>query len=300
MNSDETPLVSVVVPVLNGAATIGDCVRSILATEYPAERREVVVVDNGSSDETAAIVRRFPVRCVTEVPRGHSRARNAGIRATHGEIVAFTDADCVVSTGWLRELVASFANGAAAVGGEIVAWPPVTAAERYVAMRRASYLDWSTHQPRPWSPAMNLAVRRETLTRVGLFDPRFGGGCEDIELAWRIADAGLELCFNRRALVFHRHRTSAGKLFRQQRGYGRGQASLAQLYPDVLRWGWRDEAAAWADLVAAGARALGEITIDRRARKLVYRRYDFVRKLAQRLGFAEGLLRTRMRPLARS
>jgi glycosyltransferase involved in cell wall biosynthesis len=291
----QPPFVSVVVPVLDGAATIGDCLRSVLATNYPDQQREIVVVDNGSVDETAEIVSRFPVRCVEEATRGPSHARNAGIRASRGEIVAFTDADCVVSTDWLRELVASMTNATAAVGGEIVAWPPVTPAERYVALRRASYLDWSARQRRPWAPAMNLALRRETLDRVGTFDPRFGVGCEDIEFGWRIADAGLELRFNRRAMVFHRHRTNARALFRQQLGYGHGQATLAGLYPEVLQWTWRAETAAWVDLVRAGAAAVRELVLDPRARTSVYDRYDFVRKLGQRLGFSWGQLRASRR-----
>src|SRR5215470_11479521 len=99
------PSVSVVVPVRNGERTIEACLTSILRSDYPEALREVVVVDNASTDRTADIVRRYPVKHVHEPVRGRSHARNRGIQSSAGHIVAFTDADCVVAGSWLRELV---------------------------------------------------------------------------------------------------------------------------------------------------------------------------------------------------
>ena len=80
-NSVESlPFVSVVVPVRNGEETIGVCLRALLATDYPLDRREILVVDNGSTDRTAELIHPFPLRRLWEPERGASNARNRGIR----------------------------------------------------------------------------------------------------------------------------------------------------------------------------------------------------------------------------
>ncbi len=117
----EQPLISVVVPVRNGERTIRDCLASLLRMDYPETRRELLVVDNGSTDRTAEIIKSFPVRYVSEGCRGIPHARNRGIEASQGAIVAFTDADCVVDAAWLRELVRGFEEeGIGGVEGETV------------------------------------------------------------------------------------------------------------------------------------------------------------------------------------
>ena len=292
MSFDEPPFVTVVVPVWNGERTIGDCLASILASEYPVDRREVVVVDNGSSDGTADVARRFAVRCVTEPRRGHSHARNRGIEAAHGEILAFTDADCTVATNWLKELVSGFdAPEVFAVAGEVIAFPPATPVERYVAMRKPSYLEWTADRVHGWFLFASAAVRSDVFSQIGVFDPRFKGGGEDIDLVWRLERAGLGVRRQPRAVVFHRHRTTGPRLFHQHRGLGRGQAVLCRKYPEELRWTWRNELAAWVDLSATAWRAARAYAFGgpetRRSMSFYFPYYDFLRKLGQRVGFVE-------------
>ena len=102
------PAVSIVVPARNAESTLRDCVTSLLRLDYPVQRREIIVVDNGSSDATSASIQDLPVTLLTERRRGPSWARNAGIEASKGEIIAFTDADCIVTRGWLHGLVTAF------------------------------------------------------------------------------------------------------------------------------------------------------------------------------------------------
>jgi glycosyltransferase involved in cell wall biosynthesis len=102
------PFISVVVPVRNGEAMIGDCIESILACDYPGERHEVLVVDNASTDRTPEVVSEHPVRLLNEPQRGVSFARNRGIAESSGEILAFIDGDCLADPSWLRELARPF------------------------------------------------------------------------------------------------------------------------------------------------------------------------------------------------
>jgi hypothetical protein len=91
------PAVSIVVPVYNRAGEIGDCLEALLAQNYPTYRLEIIIVDDGSTDGTAEVVSRYPVRLIKQPQnRGQSAARNAGVRAAQGEIVAYIDSDCIL------------------------------------------------------------------------------------------------------------------------------------------------------------------------------------------------------------
>ncbi len=290
--------VSVVIPVLNGERTIGDCLASVLSVSYPAKDREIIVVDNGSTDRTPQIVQRYPVRYVYEGRRGLSHARNRGIEESRGEIVAFTDADCLVSTRWLTELVTGFGgDDVFAVVGETVAYPPSTPTERYWALRKPTYGPWTLDRPVPWFTFMSAALRRGAFERVGTFDGRFAGvGSEDIDFGWRFFRAGLAAHRRPRAIVFHRHRSTTRSFIRQQVGYGRGQAVLASKYPDELHWGWREELSAWSDLgvsVPKAASAFSSRDRDGQTRDPAYAYVDVLRRAAQRSGFVYETLRLR-------
>jgi GT2 family glycosyltransferase len=292
----EIPFVSIVVPVRNGERTLRACLTSILRSGFPADRREVVVVDNGSTDSTPEVARSLPVRCVREDRVGLSEARNRGIAESVGEVIVFTDADCVVADTWPGELVAGLAESpeAAVVAGDMVPFPPQTPVERYLARRKPSYLEWSLTHPhaQPWFQFTNAAVRRETFDAVGVFDTRFQGGCEDIDFCWRLIAAGLEVRRRPEAIVLHQNRTTAVQLIRQQLGYGRNHAVLLRKYPGSLAWTAADELAAWRDIVRATREAAAHVRprtpVDRT--ELEYLSLDVLRKVAQRLGFLSGLV----------
>jgi GT2 family glycosyltransferase len=310
MTSAEKPMtarapqqfVSVIVPVLNGEATIARCLESLCSGSFPEDQHEIVVVDNGSTDRTAELARDYPIRLISEPGRGLSRARNRGIQESRGEILAFTDADCYVSTRWLSELVAGFdQDDAAAVTGDVVPYPPRTPAEHYSARRKPSVSSWQRDLEAPWFCFMNAVVRRDAFDRVGLFDPGFAGiGCEDIDFAWRFADAGLRVHRQPRPVVFHQQRMTPMGLFRQNLRNGRGWAVLHQRYPERAPWGAREEFAAWADL---GRTALGAARALVRARggqgsatEPDYRQLEFLLKLGQRFGFVHGRVRAWINP----
>jgi O-antigen biosynthesis protein len=293
------PLVSVIVPVRNGEATIGRCISSVLADPYPQDRREVVVVDNGSDDRTAELASEYPVRMIAEPRRGLSEARNRGIEASRGEIVAFTDADCYVSNRWLAELLEGFerdgGTAVMAVTGDVVPYPPRSAVERYSAARKPSTNAWQRSTHAPWFNFMNTALRREVFRQVGLFDTSLRGAGEDLDFAWRFFEAGLRLVRQPRPVVFHSQRSTAGALFRQQVRNGRSWAVLRRKHPSLARWNWGDELRAWGDLArsASGAAraSLPGLVTPSGSREADQCYLDFLFKLGQRLGFVDGHLR---------
>jgi cellulose synthase/poly-beta-1,6-N-acetylglucosamine synthase-like glycosyltransferase len=149
---------------------------------------------------------------------------NRGIASSSGEIVAFTDADCVVTTGWARELVSSFRDEQAwAVAGEVFPYPPATPAERYLATHFGSWQERQLNSYRPFALTANVAFRRATFARIGVFGTDIGVSY-DKELSWRLLEQALEIHYNPAAAVFYRHRSSAWGLLRQQISWGHGAA----------------------------------------------------------------------------
>jgi cellulose synthase/poly-beta-1,6-N-acetylglucosamine synthase-like glycosyltransferase len=219
----EQPLVSVIVPVRDGESTIADCLDSILATDFPADRREIVVVDNGSSDGTAALIQSRPVRYLRESKQGVSNARNRGIAESSGDICAFVDADCVVEPQWLAELVRPFEDPAVgAVGGNLEHVPPTTAAERQAVRLLGNWQQFAFSSDPSYPITANAAYSREALERIGPFDPHMTRA-QDVELGLRFQErSGLRLAFAERATVRHRHRSTQHGFFRQQLGWAYG------------------------------------------------------------------------------
>ncbi|MGE5446166.1 MAG: glycosyltransferase [Ignavibacteriales bacterium] len=299
--NNKLPFVSIIIPVLNGERTIRACLSSILHSDYPEEQREIVVIDNGSTDRTAEIVKTFPVQYQLEARRGVSYARNRGIEASRGGILAFTDSDCVVSRRWLLEVVQGFEDGKnGGMEGETVDYPPVTPAEHYMARRRSYSRKARLVSPlSPYVITANVAFRREVFDKIGVFDPRFPSG-EDVDFSWRFfQETNFELGYNPRAIIFHRHRSTVQGFFSQHVRVGRGIAMLHAKYSSRLPWSWQQELRAW------GAVAIFAWMACRAAichRSLNYKRADvydyyftFLRKLAVRIGFVYETLQVSQR-----
>jgi GT2 family glycosyltransferase len=208
------PRISVVVPVLNGERTIGDCLESLLVLDYPRSLLDIIVVDNGSADGTRRAVARYAdaVRIVSEPRRGPASARNAGIAHARGEIVAFTDADCVVDRDWLCRLIPPLADPQVGiVGGLMLARDRSHPIEQYGEEIHDHYLSMTRFKP-PYAITMNWASRRTVLERVGLFDETLRR-CEDVDLAYRIVQAGYTLVFAPAAVVRHAYDRTLPRLF---------------------------------------------------------------------------------------
>jgi glycosyltransferase involved in cell wall biosynthesis len=198
------PRISVVVPVHNGAWSIDGCLESLLAMHDPPGGVEVIVVDNGSSDATADILRRHAVLIVCEPRRGAAAARNAGIRQARGEIIAFTDQDCIVARDWVQRIHETFVLGFA----------DGINANAFAAVAQKKWEDfWFEETPqglvtkRKGIDTRNCAIRKRVLDEQGGFDPE-QLECEDLELSWRLERAGCEIVSNLAMRVRHRNPTS--------------------------------------------------------------------------------------------
>lgn len=243
MSADARPFISVIVPVLNGGPAFKELLNSLAALTWPAELREILVVDNGSTDDTAAAAARAGHTVVAEPERGAARARNAGVARARGDLLAFTDADCLVTRRWLDELAAPFADPAVGgVGGRTETYRPATPAERHAA--RIQHLNAERHLAHPtfpFAPTANAAFRRAVFETIGGFDPAFPWG-EPIDFCKRLVrDTRWRLAYAPRAVVFHRARATVAEFRRQQWGYGYSQALLCAKYGDEVRWGARQE-----------------------------------------------------------
>lgn len=228
------PTVSVIVPVYNGAKTIEGCIQSLLEQNYPRDLFDITVVENGSTDATSAIVAVYPVQLLHCPERGPAAARNLGISCSKGEIVAFTDSDCIAHPDWLLELVKPYTDSSVVgVGGAILA---STHSDRNLYERfseeHSPLVNFISgeHEFLPHLYTANASYRRDALNKVGDFNPHLITG-EDVDLAWRIQLlTGLSLQYNPEAIIFHRHRATRTGLGRQYRNYGFGEIVLDTLY----------------------------------------------------------------------
>jgi GT2 family glycosyltransferase len=227
------PRVSVVVCTYNGSATLRECLEGVLTLHYPDY--EVIVVSDGSTDSSAEIAREYPGVHVIETPnRGLSSARNTGLDAATGEIVAYLDDDAVPDPDWLKHLAATFRSGPyAAVGGPNVLPPNSGSIARCVANAPGG----PTHvlvsdREAEHIPGCNMAIRRDALRRIGGFDPQFRVAGDDVDACWRLLDAGERIAFSPGAVVLHHRRRSIRDYLRQQRGYGKAEALLERKHPE--------------------------------------------------------------------
>jgi glycosyltransferase involved in cell wall biosynthesis len=230
------PLVSVVIPIYNGEADLPDLLECLRSQTYPSNLVEYLLVDNGSSDRTLAILQAQPqIQALSETQIQSSyAARNTGIRAAKGSMIAFTDADCRPSPEWLTELVQPFVEPSVGlVAGEIKALPGHTLLERYADRHETlSQKHTLAHPFCPYGQTANLAVRREIFAQVGLFRPYLTTG-GDADLCWRILrseNTSWELKFAAAAIVRHRHRTTLEELRSQWQRYGRSNRYLHELH----------------------------------------------------------------------
>ena len=226
------PRVSVVVCSYNGAQTLGETLAGINRLEYPDY--EVIVVNDGSRDATDEIARRFDIRLINTENCGLSSARNTGLEAATGEVVAYIDDDAYPDPHWLHYLVSThMRSGVVGVGGPNLAPPgdgdiadcvanaPGGPSHVLVSDREAEHI-----------PGCNMSFRKAGLQAVGGFDTQFRIAGDDVDLCWRLQERGRTLGFHPAAMVWHHPRNSVRAYLKQQYNYGRAEGMLEIKWPE--------------------------------------------------------------------
>jgi GT2 family glycosyltransferase len=226
------PRISVVVCSHNGNRTIRDCCEGLTKLEYP--NFEVIVVDDGSVDATAAMAGEYNFRVIRTENRGLSNARNTGMEAATGEIVAYIDDDAYPDPHWLTYLAAAFLRTQhAGIGGpniapsgdgpiaDCVTKSPGNPTHVLVSDQEAEHI-----------PGCNMAFRKTALEAIGGFDPQFRVAGDDVDVCWRLRQHGWSLGFSPAAVVWHHRRNSVRAYWKQQVGYGKAETMLGRKWPE--------------------------------------------------------------------
>jgi len=244
------PLISVIIPAKDASSHLAKCLQAAKSQEglRLGSDYEIILVDDGSSDNTAEVAAGMQIRVLPQPNAGPAAARNRGARAASGAILAFTDADCVPSPGWLAALTAPFRDpsvyGVKGVyrtveKGLIPRFVQVEYEDRYQRMAQLDQIDFID--------TYSAAYRREVFLQEGGFNEIFPRpSVEDQELSFRLAARGLRLVFAPAAAVYHRHDLSVGEYVARKFGIGYWKAVMLRWLPEralrdshtppVLRW----------------------------------------------------------------
>ncbi|HHT9125790.1 MAG TPA: glycosyltransferase [Candidatus Brocadiia bacterium] len=249
------PSVSILIPTCNRAGLLKSALESLKHIDYPSDRYEVIVIDDGSTDDTKETVMAFVgAYCNTPLPyhlqylrqekKGISAAKNLGIAHSKGEIIVTTDDDCEFERDWLKNLLRPFENPeVGAVGGPDRAMPDDPLFTRCVDYTMTSFI--GTAGTRGWHGqtrlsvgkyhprGFNMAIRKDVLDKVRTFIEGFAPG-EEIELDYRIEKAGYQLCYAHDAYVWHKRRGNLWKFARQIFSRGRSRMDLARISSELL------------------------------------------------------------------
>jgi glycosyltransferase involved in cell wall biosynthesis len=238
-------MISVVIPAYNAEKTLPGCLEALLnQTLVP---NEVIVVDDGSTDRTAQVAGKFKVTLIRQPNQGPAAARNAGVSKACGDIIMFTDSDCIPDPCWVERMVSPFNNpivdGVKGVYRTHQVEPAARLVQlefedRYQLLSRSEWIDFVDGHA--------AAFRREAIVQIGGFDPAFPeANNEDVDFSYRLAAAGKHMVFRPDAIVYHHHPNSFWKYFKLKikRGYWRmivykqhpGKAIRDSYTPQVMK-----------------------------------------------------------------
>ena len=227
--------ISFVVPVHNGAATIRDALGAIAADVTGDPSVEVIVVEDGSTDESAEILmelaERLPMRVIRGSGRGAAAALNTGIRAARFSLIAQIDQDVTIRPGWTKTLIAAFDDPAvAAVQGGYVRDPSASICARAMAIDLEQRYLAVRHGDTDHVCTGNTVYRTAALHWIGLFDETLGYGYDN-DVSYRLQEAGYRLRIDKNAQSLHRWREDLHGYLRQQYGFGYGRVDLVNKHP---------------------------------------------------------------------
>jgi lipopolysaccharide/colanic/teichoic acid biosynthesis glycosyltransferase/glycosyltransferase involved in cell wall biosynthesis len=252
MAGPETPRYSVIVPAYQAAETLGECLAALANQTVSPDLYEVIVVDDGSTDDTAGVARAAGVTVARQPHLGAAAARNCGAALAHGELLLFTDSDCAPLPGWIAAITAPFADleVAGAKGTYLTRQKSLVARftqieyeDRYDRMRGSERIDFID--------TYSAAYRRDIFLTNGGFDPRFLIN-EDQEFSFRLAEKGYKLVFAPDAQVHHRHNRTLSQYARRKFKIGMWKVRVTRQHPTQVVKDSHTPGALKAQLLIAG------------------------------------------------
>lgn len=232
-NFPQLPSVSIIIPVYNGKNTVERCLNALLAQNYPKELVEIIFVDNKSKDGTLAVLQPYAkssnilILSENTILNAYG-ARNTGLRVSKGKIIAFTDADCIPDTNWVKEIVNSFDDPlVGCVSGDIVTAPPINIIDKYY--KPDIFLAHVTQTKNVLGG--NCAFRREIFNLVGYYREDIPSG-GDVELPIRMQNqTDFIINKNHQVIVIHQHTVTLLGLIKQQMRYGTSRRLIGKSDP---------------------------------------------------------------------
>ena len=224
--------VSVIIPVKNRPEDLADCLHSLNQLDWPKDALEIIVVDDGSTDETPQIAENLGAVVIRKAhSEGPAAARNLGAKSATGEYLAFIDSDCTVESDWLHILMPwAESPTIGAVGGFVASYYTESALDRYeeasssLNMGKRLLYEGNT-ESNFYVPSCNLIVNAKVFQEVNGFNPAMHLG-EDVDFCWRMRSRGYGLLYVPEGKAWHKHRNILGQMLKRRLQYGTSEADL--------------------------------------------------------------------------
>jgi mycofactocin system glycosyltransferase len=236
----QTPsTISIIIPVKNRSLDVEECLASLIPLDYPKDKLEIIVVNDGSTDTTAKVIQSYNIKAI-HLPQsiGASACRNLAAKEAKGELLAFTDSDCVVHPHWLRELSLYFYDERVGiVGGYVSNYYNQSTLDRYEAVKSSLNMGPSPYKVEngksstAYVPSCNLIIRKKAFSEAGGFQEDLIVG-EDVDLCWKTRKLGYHLLYVPLGEVKHKHRNDVWQMLKRRFDYGTSEALLYLRHKD--------------------------------------------------------------------
>ena len=281
-----SPIISIVIPARNAGGTLASCLTAIQSQRFPKKDYEIIIVDNGSTDNTVEIAKQFDVTIVEQQNPGGAFARNTGFKVCKGQWIVSTDADCVPTRNWLWFLHQAVQKDPTAIGaaGKIVGLPTESPVSNFI--ESIGGIDTERHLSHPtfaYAPMGNVMYSRDALFAAGGMDETYTH-YPGPDLHHRVCkNTEGTFIYEERAAVFHRHPDNFQWYYQQQTRYGSGYAQFLLDYRDSFSWTAMHELKAWGTVL----QKLFFFLIPINGQDAVARRGHFLKAIGHRIGFIQ-------------
>ena len=239
IETQTTPSISIIIPVKNRPQDIQECLTSLASLDYPKDKVEIIVVNDGSTDLTTKVIQTFNIKAI-HLPQsiGASACRNVAARKANGNLLGFTDSDCVPHSDWLRELSPYFNDERVGiVGGYVSNFYNQSSLDRYEEVKSSlnmgprSFKVENGKTSTAYVPSCNLIIRKKAFSEAGGFQEDLHVG-EDVDLCWRTRKLGYHLLYVPQGEVKHKHRNDLLHMLRRRFDYGTSESILYLRHKD--------------------------------------------------------------------